>query len=125
MGDWYCDEVLSGVRPIGVIEDTPSVLAFHHTRPSYDRVHVVVIPKAHVPSLLSSEADSVLPDLLSVVRSVAASVLEEEGACRVVTNLGRYQESAHLHWHIVSGDRINDPVEVEPPEWWNRYPSGS
>ena len=39
-----------------------------------------------------------------MVREVAARVLEEHGAARVLTNLGRYQDSKHLHFHVNSGD---------------------
>jgi histidine triad (HIT) family protein len=31
-------------------------------------------------------------------------VIAEQGACRVLTNLGDYQDSKHLHWHIISGE---------------------
>lgn len=34
---------------------------------------------------------------------VLARVLAEHGACRVLTNLGRYQDSKHLHFHVCSG----------------------
>ena len=30
-------------------------------------------------------------------------VTKENGACKVITNLGNYQDSKHLHWHIVYG----------------------
>jgi histidine triad (HIT) family protein len=32
-------------------------------------------------------------------------VVAEHGACRVLTNLGRYQESKHLHFHVNSGEQ--------------------
>ena len=48
--DFYCDEVLSGRAAVDVVAETPEVLAYHHTRPFWP-VHVVVIPKLHVPSL--------------------------------------------------------------------------
>ena len=104
--DFYCDEVLSGRTAVARVLETDTVLAYHHTRPSWP-VHVVVIPKRHVSSLvtLGDEDDALLLDLLRVVRQVASEVLAEHGACRVITNLGRYQDSKHLHWHVVSGDR--------------------
>ena len=37
------------------------------------------------------------------VRQVATAVEAEHGACRVLTNLGRYQDSKHLHFHVNSG----------------------
>ena len=102
--DFYCDEVLSGRTPVEKVAETEGVLAYRHTRPFYP-VHVVVIPKRHVASLLTlEEADApLLLEMIAVVREVAARVVEEHGACRVLTNLGDYQESKHLHWHVASG----------------------
>ena len=34
-------------------------------------------------------------------------ILREHGACRVITNLGRYQDSKHLHWHVVAGAQLH------------------
>ncbi len=52
--DFYCEEVLSGRTPVERVEETGNVLAYHHTRP-YWPVHVVVIPKRHVGSLVTLE----------------------------------------------------------------------
>lgn len=103
MSDFYCDEVLSGKTPVDVVVETDAVLAFHHTRPSY-RSHIVVIPKKHVPSLvaLGEGDDRLLLDLLTVVKRIAQDILDRDGACRVITNLGAFQDSKHLHWHVVS-----------------------
>lgn len=108
--DFYCDEVLSGKTPVVRVAETATCLAFEHTRPAYP-VHIVVIPKQHVPSLvdLGAADDALLTDLLALVRAVASDVLAAHGACRVITNLGAYQESKHLHWHVVSGDRLAQP----------------
>ncbi len=105
--DFYCDEVLSGSTPVVRVRETPTVLAFRHTRPAYP-VHIVVIPKRHIASLiaLTPADDALLLELLHVIREIAARVTAEQGACRVITNLGDYQESKHLHWHIVSGERL-------------------
>lgn len=103
--DFYCDEVLSGRTPVRVVRETGRVLAYHHTRPFWP-VHIVVIPKVHVPSLvdLGPHGDELLSELLEVVREVAAEVLAEHGAARVLTNLGDYQDSKHLHFHVNSGE---------------------
>ncbi|MBD0319307.1 MAG: HIT domain-containing protein [Gemmatimonadetes bacterium] len=105
--DFYCEEVLSGRTPVERVLETEHVLAYHHTRP-YWPVHIVVIPKRHIPSLLALEErdDALLLEMLRVVRRVAADVVAEHGACRVVTNLGRYQDYKHLHWHVGSGQPI-------------------
>lgn len=106
--DFYCREVLSGRLPVERVYETERVLAFHHTRPAYP-VHLLVIPKTHVPSLvdLGTEGDDLLLELLSTVRQLASDVVREHGACRVITNLGQYQDSKHLHWHVVSGERLS------------------
>ncbi|MGK5543424.1 GNAT family N-acetyltransferase [Streptomyces sp. URMC 127] len=105
--DFYCAEVLSGRTPVTVVAETDAVLAFEHTRPSYP-VHIVVVPKQHTPSLvdLGHGGEVLLLKVLTVVRYVAARVQEEHGAARVVTNLGGYQESKHLHVHVTYGQLL-------------------
>lgn len=106
--DFYCDEALSGNTPVDVVYETDEVLAFHHTRPFWP-VHIVVVPKTHIPSLtdLGGHPVELVQTVLEAVRLVAADVEREHGACRVLTNLGRYQDSKHLHFHILSGDRLD------------------
>jgi len=106
--DFYCDEALSGRHtPVQVVLETDDVLAFRHTRPFWP-VHIVVVPKTHVPSLidLGTTDEALLHNVLAVVRRVAEQVTREHGACRVLTNLGRYQDSKHLHFHVNSGDPL-------------------
>ncbi len=105
--DFYCDEVLSGHTPVNKMIETDSVLAFHHTRP-YWPVHIVVIPKRHFDSLLALEVEEhkLLLEMMSVIKQVAAEVVAQHGGCRIVTNLGKYQDSKHLHWHIGSGEPL-------------------
>ena len=107
MNDFYCDEVLSGRTPVQRVLETENVLAFHHTRPFYP-LHIVVIPKHHIASLLTleDEDDKLLLELFQVIRQVASRVVSEHGACRVITNLGEYQDSKHLHWHVAAGQPL-------------------
>jgi len=108
MNDFYCDEVLSGRTAVQRVLETENVLAFHHTRPFYP-VHIVVIPKHHIASLLTlgDEDDELLLELFDVIRQVASRVVGEHGACRVITNLGEYQDSKHLHWHVAAGQPLS------------------
>ena len=104
MSDFYCDEVLSGKTEVDKVIETDNVLAYYHTRPSYQS-HIVVIPKKHISSFtaLGDEDSGLLLDLLTVAKTIARQTVEKYGACRVITNLGDYQDSKHLHWHIVYG----------------------
>lgn len=110
--DFYCDEVLSGKTPVEKVAETANVLAYHHTRPFWE-THIVVIPKTHVGSLLTINDNVLLLELLDVVKMVAAMVVEEKGAARVLTNLGEYQDSKHLHFHVNSGDPLG--TQASPP----------
>lgn len=104
--DFYCEQVLSGKTEVEKVFETANVLAYFHTKPAYEK-HIVVIPKKHISSLITigEEENALLLELLSVVRKVAADIVSEHGACRVITNLGEYQDSKHLHWHVVYGSR--------------------
>jgi histidine triad (HIT) family protein len=104
--DFYCDQVLSGHTEVRKVLETGNVLAYHHTRPFWP-VHIVVIPKRHIASLLTLDAgDPLLCELVEAIQQVAKKVVAEHGACRVLTNLGEYQESKHLHWHVCSGEQL-------------------
>ena len=105
--DFYCDVALPDIGALDVVHDGANVLAFHHTRPFWP-VHVVVVPKRHVPSLTDTEGadDALALELLRVVQQVAAAVETAHGAARVLTNLGTYQDSKHLHVHVSSGEPL-------------------
>lgn len=109
--DFYCDEVFSGKTPVEKVLETDNVLAYRHTRPFWP-AHIVVVPKRHVDSLLTVE-DNLLLELLDVAKRVAKIVLDEHGAARVLTNLGKYQDSKHLHFHVVSGESLGK--QASPP----------
>ena len=49
--DWYCEDVLSGKLEVTKVWEDERVLAFRHPQPTSE-IHVVVIPKHHVASLL-------------------------------------------------------------------------
>lgn len=52
--DFYCVEVLSGKTQVNKVLETENVLAYYHTKPFYP-VHIVAIPKKHIPSFISLE----------------------------------------------------------------------
>ena len=111
--DFYCEQVLSGATAVEKIAETENVLAFYHTKPFYES-HIVVIPKKHISSLLTLEKqdESLFLELFEVIKKVAALLMEEKGAARVLTNLGKYQESKHLHFHVISGKQVRPDNKV-------------
>jgi len=117
--DFYCDEILSGKTPVERVAETEHVLAFQHTRP-YWPVHIVVIPKRHIPSLASFEPGDlpVIQEMLSVAAGICSQVTAKHGGCRLSTNSGDYQTTRHLHFYIHHGPRLRNedgtPVTQAP-----------
>jgi histidine triad (HIT) family protein len=105
--DFYCDVALKGVVALRKEYESERVLAYHHTRPFWP-VHIVVISKQHISSFvaLSDDDTPILLEMIAVMKTLAAKVTAEHGAARILTNLGRYQDSKHLHFHINSGEPL-------------------
>lgn len=101
--DFYCDEVFSGKTVVQKVKETPGVLAFYHTKPSYD-LHVVVLPKAHITDLPELIDSKLLTEVFDVIRETVA-ILNLK-TYRLVTNSGDYQDSKHFHFHIIAGDKL-------------------
>ena len=72
-----------------------------------------MVPKHHVPSFtnLGDAPEGTLQAVMDAVATIAADVEREHGACRVLTNLGRYQDSKHLHFHVNSGKPVRPEVD--------------
>ncbi len=105
--DFYCDVAIPRPGDLDVVHEDERVLAFHHTRPFW-AVHVVVVPKRHLGSLttVGAEDEADVRALLGVVQQVAREVETTHGEAAVLTNLGAYQDSKHLHVHVHAGDRL-------------------
>ncbi len=105
--DFYCDLAVPHASDLDVVFQDEKVLAFHHTRPFWS-THIVVVPKRHIASLttLNAEDEPDIRALLAVVQRVARELETAEGAAGVLTNLGSYQDSKHLHVHVYSGEKL-------------------
>src|SRR6266511_4207332 len=107
--DYYCQQVLTGKLDLRFYFQNDRVFAFHHTNPLWEH-HVVLLPKKHIESLLTLEpADNdLLLELIVTAKTIAADFTDRFGACRVYTNIGAYQSSKHLHWHIGCGKQLRE-----------------
>jgi histidine triad (HIT) family protein len=105
--DFYCDKVLKGLLDIQVYLENEHVFAFYHSNPLWEH-HVVLLPRRHIESLITMEEDDneLLLELLRTAKVIATDFMARFGACRVYTNLGSYQSSKHLHWHIGCGRQL-------------------
>lgn len=105
--DFCCDVALKDTAALNKEYESEQVLAYHHTRPHWP-IHVVVVPKKHISSFTdySKGDDTIITELLGVVRRIARKVEQENGEARILTNLGKYQDSKHLHFHVSSGEAL-------------------
>lgn len=104
--DIYCELILPGEMAVEVLAETDRLLAFRHTKPAAP-FHAVIVPKEHIRSLLDLEDDALVAHVFRVVRDLVLIYGLEESAFRLVTNGGDYQESKHLHFHLLSPGRID------------------
>lgn len=103
--DFYCDFVLNNKIIVERVKETENVLAFYHTKPSWT-IHIVIIPKQHIETLANLENMELIKEIFEVARGV----IEEKGLSnsnyKIVTNGGSFQDSQHLHFHLVSGEPL-------------------
>jgi histidine triad (HIT) family protein len=104
----FC-KIVDGKIPAKKVYEDEEILAFNDINPARP-VHVLLIPKRHIASLASVNADDtlVLGKLLVKANEIAVEQGSPDGF-RVIINTGRVgqQEVPHLHLHIVGGP---DPV---------------
>lgn len=100
--DWYCEDVLSGQLQVKKVWENEMVLAFHHPRPQSE-IHVVIIPKQHVPSLLDPTAlnPSLLSSMLKAIQESAKLLGLDSQGFYVRANAASPGVTPHMHWHIM------------------------
>jgi len=105
--DFYCEEVLPGKTGVKKVYESEAVLAFYHTKPSYEK-HIVIIPKEHIHDLTQTTDahKDLLVEILDVAKKLASDYDFEKEGVRLITNMGVFQDSPHLHFHLVSGDKL-------------------
>ena len=99
--DWYCEDVLSGKITVSKVWEDERVLAFHHPSPQAE-IHVVVIPKQHVASLLDPLAldGALLSSMLRAIQETARALGLDQAGFYVRANAAAPGVTPHMHWHI-------------------------
>ena len=99
--DWYCEDVLSGKITVSKVWEDERVLAFHHPTPQAE-IHVVVIPKQHVASLLDPQAldGALLSSMLRAIQETARALGLDQTGFYVRANAAAPGVTPHMHWHI-------------------------
>ena len=104
----FCKMAEGVIRP-DVVYETDRVLAFRDINPQA-KVHVLVIPKQHIPTLdeFPSDQPDLAGDLFAAVREVARLEGLDRGGYRTVINCREDggQEVFHLHLHVLGGRKM-------------------
>ena len=103
--DFYCDFVLNNKLTVEKVAETERVLAYYHTRPNWT-VHIVIIPKQHIAGFIELEDMSIIQEIFEVAQNIIREKGFTESNYKIIANGGSFQDSQHLHFHLVSG-KIN------------------
>lgn len=107
----FCKMVRGEIKP-DVVYENDHVLAFRDIRPQA-RVHVLVIPKRHIPTMddFPEDAPELARELFRAVQEVARREGLSAGGYRTVINCrgDGGQEVYHLHLHVLGGRKLTWP----------------
>lgn len=97
----------SFVLPVDKLEETDSLLAFHHPHPSY-ALHILLVPKRAYRSWMELEVQEsgFLQDVVVVSQRLIERFNLEEAGYRLIVNGGKNQEVDVLHVHLISDAEI-------------------
>ena len=104
----FC-KIAAGEIPSNKVYEDAEILAFHDIAPQAP-VHVLVIPKEHIPSVdgIDGENADLVAHIFTKIPKIAAS-LGLTGGYRVISNCGddAGQTVKHLHFHILGGKPLS------------------
>lgn len=105
MDDCIFCKIAKGEIPAEKVMEDDTVVAFRDIHPAAP-VHVLVIPKAHLPTLNDAGGEAaLLGRMLTAAREVAAKAGIAQSGYRTIINCNRGagQEVFHLHLHVLGG----------------------
>ncbi|MBQ8249238.1 MAG: histidine triad nucleotide-binding protein [Clostridia bacterium] len=103
----FC-KIIAGEIPSKKAYEDENILAFHDIAPQAP-VHILVIPKQHIPSAdgVNAENSAVVAKIFEAIPNIAKEAGLSNGY-RVITNCGddACQSVKHLHFHIMGGKKL-------------------
>lgn len=98
----------SGEEAVRIVYESDAVLAVHSTKP-FAQTHVFIALKEHIPTIFDltpAHAHLVL-EMGEAIRAAANEVIATDGAARLEMYLGEYQNTRHVHCHVVYDPSID------------------
>ncbi len=105
----FCN-IITGAIPSNRRYEDEKCIAFDDIEPVAP-VHILVVPKEHLTSVMAVEDKALLGHLLSVAREQAKAQGLDENGFRIVINTGKdgNQSVPHLHLHVIGGRSMQWP----------------
>lgn len=107
----FC-QIVQGKIPANKVYEDPEILAFEDVSPQAP-VHLLVIPKKHIPSLLDlqPEDEKIASQILFRIQEIAKKKGLNKKGFRVVNNIGEEggQSVFHIHFHVLGGRNLGWP----------------
>ena len=98
--------------PAEIVYEDEELVAFKDVNPAAP-VHILVIPKRHVPAVMSvTDGDrELIGNIFLVIQRLVQEMSVAEDGFRVVVNQGRQagQSVPHLHFHLLGGRSMSWP----------------
>lgn len=107
MDDCLFCKIVKGEIPSTKVYEDEKVVAFKDIEPIAP-IHILVIPKEHIQSLIELKNDELLVHIFKVIKQVAKETGMSEKGYRVLTNIGEDggQAVKHLHFHVMGGTKL-------------------
>ncbi len=107
----FC-KIAEGTIPSKKVYEDDLCLAFYDINPEAP-IHVLVIPKAHIPSANEIGADNreIVGHIFACIPGIAKAVGLTNGY-RIISNCGAdaCQSVPHLHFHLLGGTKLPEHV---------------
>ncbi len=102
----FC-RIVSGEADARILYEDERVVAFRDIHPVAP-VHILIVPRRHVPSLNEADDPDLLGHMLTVARELAVGEGVSERGYRTLFNCQRDggQVVFHLHLHLLGGRRL-------------------
>lgn len=109
MEDCIFCKIINKEIPASIVYEDNEIIAFRDINP-VTPVHILVIPKKHIESLLDlkKEDELLIGKIYTVINKIAKQEGIDNNGFRVIANCGKDggQEVKHIHYHLLGGKAL-------------------
>ncbi|HEX2977690.1 MAG TPA: HIT domain-containing protein [Candidatus Babeliales bacterium] len=98
----FC-KIISKEIPSSFIAETEDLVVLKDLYPKAP-THYLIIPKKHIPNVLSLNDKDLAGKMFDMVRTLSEKI--GNSSFKLAINSGKFQHVPHLHMHFLAGDSI-------------------